>query len=548
MALESSIRRSARLILMTASLSKRAHLGSSVDAKPSPRANARDWTAQVVTALLLVCSIQILAACARNPVTGRPEAVLTTERGEIQRGNEAARVVEEQIGLVDDPELRNYLDQLGQSLAAHSPRSQIAYRFEVADMPEANAFALPGGHIYVSRGLLTLVNSEDQLAAVLGHEIAHVAARHSVRKQAASAPLAPLRIAAALGGAAAAIVSPGLGQVVAGIGELPAQFALAAYSREQEREADRIGQEIAAGAGFDPLALSTFNDILIREAALKGGEDQRSAFLLSHPPGPERSVAAREHAQQLAIATRPSGPLDRKTFLEHFTGLVIGEPAAGGVFKDDHFLHPHLGIGFVLPEGWETFNNPRSVLARSPNGKSEIVVEIVAQDESALAAAEALGEIIRFDGSPRAIEIEGLGAAEASAKIHGRNSVRQLLLTFVAYDGLVYRIAGTVPMAELPEVRPHFTRTAFSFHVLTEAERKEIFENRLEIVRANGSEDLAQLGEKYENQWSLAETALANGVEEDASLAVGWWVKVARQRPYSGPRSAERSPPQAQDP
>jgi len=163
-------------------------------------------------------------------------------------------------------------------------------------------------------------------------------------------------------------------------------------------------------------------------------------------------------------------------------------------------------------------------------------------------AAEALGEIIRFDGSPRAIEIEGLGAAEASAKIHGRNSVRQLLLTFVAYDGLVYRIAGTVPMAELPEVRPHFTRTAFSFHVLTEAERKEIFENRLEIVRANGSEDLAQLGEKYENQWSLAETALANGVEEDASLAVGWWVKVARQRPYSGPRSAERSPPQAQDP
>ncbi|MDE0884447.1 MAG: M48 family metalloprotease [Myxococcota bacterium] len=512
--------------------------------KPSPKANATRRAAPVLVALILACSVQILAACARNPVSGRPEAVLTSERGEIQQGNEAARVVEEQIGLVDDPELRNYLDQLGQSLAAHSPRSQIVYRFEVADMPEANAFALPGGHIYVSRGLLTLVNSEDQLAAVLGHEIAHVAARHSVRKQAVSVPLAPLRIAAALGGAAAAIVSPGLGQVVAGLGELPAQFALAAYSRDQEREADRIGQEIAARAGFDPLALSTFNDILIREAALKKGDAQRSPFLLSHPPGPERSEAAREHAKQLTIATRPTAPPDRKTFLEHFTGLVIGEPAAGGVFKDDRFLHPQLGIGFALPSGWESFNNPRSVLARSPNGSAEIVVEIVDQDESALAAAEALGKLIRFDGSPRSIEIGGLEAAEASAKIYGRNSVRQLLLTFVAYDGLVYRIAGTVPMPELAEVYPYFTQTSFSFHVLSEEEREEILENRLEIVRAEVGEGLEELGKKNKNQWSLAETALANGVDEGAPLAPGWWVKIARRRPYSGPVNAERSRPQ----
>jgi len=521
---------------MPDSRAKSSHFRATLGAKWSLYSNATGRRPiGKVALLLLACALQVIAACARNPVSGRPEAVLTSERAEIEQGNEASRIVEEQIGLVDDAGLAEYIDRLGQRLAAHSPRTRITYSFQVADMPEANAFALPGGHIYVSRGLLALVNTEDQLAAVLGHEIAHVAARHSVRKQTASAPLAPLRIAAALGGAAAAIVSPGLGQVVAGIGQLPAQFALAAYSREQEREADRIGQQLASEAGFDPIALSTFNDILVREAALREDGAQRSAFLLSHPPGPERSLAAQKHAQQLTIAPDQPAPLDRQGFLAHFTGLVIGEPAAAGVFKDDRFLHPQLGIGFVLPSGWETFNNPQSVLARSPSGTTEIVVEIVAEGESALQSAEALGKLVRFDGSARAIEIEGLEAAEASAKIYGRDSLRQLLLTFIAYDGLVYRIAATVPMAELADIRPVFTRTSFSFHPLTDAERDEVFENRLEIVRATAGEDLVTLGRRSENQWSLAQTALANGIGEEASLAEGWWVKIARSRPYRGP-------------
>ena len=230
--------------------------------------------------------------CARNPVSGRLEAVLTSEDAEIEQGNQLAKLVESEIGLVENPGLDTYLSQLGQRLASHSPRDTITYQFQVANMPEANAFALPGGRIYVSRGLLPLLNSEDELAAVLGHEIGHVAARHSVRRQTASVPLAPLRIATALGGATASIVSPGLGQLVAGLGELPGAFAMAAYSRDQEREADRLGQQIAAAAGFNPMALSVFTETLAREEALSGEPDRRGSFLVGGAPRPARGAAA----------------------------------------------------------------------------------------------------------------------------------------------------------------------------------------------------------------------------------------------------------------
>ena len=490
--------------------------------------------------LVAVGLLQVFAACARNPVSGRPEAVLTSERAEIEQGNRAALIVEGEMGLVDDPALEAYLEQLGQRLAIHSPRSHLSYRFKIADIPEANAFALPGGYIYVSRGLLALANSEDQLAAVLGHEIAHVAARHSVQRQTVAAPLAPLRIAAALGGAAAAIVSPGLGEVVAGIGQFPAEFAMAAYSRDQEREADRLGQQLAAEAGFDPMALSTFNDTLIREEALKGeNTGPRSSFLLSHPPGPERSAAAQLHAAELVIAPDLPAPLDRKAFLGHLEGLVIGQPALAGVFQGDRFLHPQLGIAFALPGGWQTFNNPSSVLARSPDGVAEIVVEIVGEGDSALLAAQALGRLIRLDGPPRAIEIGELEAAEASAHVRSLTQSRQLLVTFIAYNGLIYRIAGTVPVSELANVRPEFTRTTLSFHPLGEAEREEIFENHLRLVRAEDNENLAAFSERSENQWSKAQTAVANGIDEDAALPVGEWFKIARREPYRDPGNRE---------
>ena len=491
--------------------------------------------AGAIAASLCVALLIGLGGCARNPVTGRPEAVLTSEKGEIEQGKQAARLVQEEIGLVQDPELEAFVNALGQRLAQHSLRAHLEYRFQVADMPEANAFALPGGPVYVSRGLLALVNSEDELAAVLGHEIAHVEARHSVRRQTASAPLVPLRIAAALGGAAASIVSPGLGQVVAGIGQLPGAFAMAAYSRDQEREADKLGQELTAAAGFDPMGLAAFATTLAREEKLEGKTMGGRSFLVSHPSSPERSSASAAYARELTIAPDQPAPLDRYDFLRHLEGLVLGEPAAAGVFVDERFLHPELGIAFLLPSRWKTLNGRRSVSAQSPDAALYLVMEIVGEGEDAMRAARAFGQIANLDSEPRALRIHDLEAAKASTLVRAPGETRQVLLAWIACDGLIYRIAGIAPLDRLAELRPDFKRTADSFHRLSDAERREIFEDRLRLTEVRAGETLEAVNQRSENQWDSARTALANGIQEESKLVPGTWLKIARSEPYRLP-------------
>jgi len=186
-----------------------------------------------------------LSGCAVNPVSGRPEAVLISAEEERELGAQEAKNVEKTMGLVVDPEIVAYVKTLGSRLAEQSPRQDVHYTFQIVDMEAPNAFALPGGYVYVSRGLLVLVNSEDELAGVMGHEIGHVAGRHAVQRITRVAATSPLRIATGIAGAAVSIVTPRVGTAIADVGQVATALVIAPYSRDQEREADRVGQEIA---------------------------------------------------------------------------------------------------------------------------------------------------------------------------------------------------------------------------------------------------------------------------------------------------------------
>lgn len=481
---------------------------------------------------LLVLAVAAATGCARNPVTGRPDAVLTTEEGEIEQGNEAARMVAEQIGFIDDPELAAYVEALGQRIADHSPRASLAHTFQVVQMREPNAFALPGGHIYVSRGLLVLVNSEDELANVIGHEIGHVAARHSVTRQAANAPMIPVRILAGLGGAAASIVSPSIGRMVSGVGQLPGELALAAYSRDQEREADRLGQEFAAAAGFDPGGMASFMNTLAREEALSERGAGHPTFLASHPRSPERSDAAVSHARDVAPATGEPPPLSREAFLARLDGLAVGESAAEGVFVDNRFLHPVLGIGLSFPEGWKPLNTPTAVAAIQPNNLGQVVVEVVAEGTDPMEQALAFDREIPLIGSPERLEISGLGAVQAVVDVGARSERMRVLMTWILHDGRIYRISGGSSRRHFEPLRPTFVAAAASFHALTEAERKEILQDTLRIATVRRGEDLAALGERTKNRWSVEQTAVANDFEVETPLEPGSLIKIAVAEPY----------------
>ena len=212
------------------------------------RLHANRW----LLACLLLTGLQA-TACSMNPVSGRPEVTLLSVEQENKIGAEEAKKVEAQMGLLDDAQFLPYLDALGQRLAKESPRQDVTHQFNVADMAEPNAFALPGGYVYVSRGLLALVNTEDELAGVVGHEIGHVAGRHTVQKISRQGPFAAVfGIASGLAG----IVSPLAANIIGGVGDLTQGLLFSPYSRSQETEADRVGQEMAAKAGWDPAALS----------------------------------------------------------------------------------------------------------------------------------------------------------------------------------------------------------------------------------------------------------------------------------------------------
>jgi predicted Zn-dependent protease len=480
------------------------------------------------------------AGCARNPVTGRPDAVLTTEKGEIKQGNEAAKIVKEQMGFVPNAVLEQYIDTLGQRLALQSPRTNLVHTFHVVEMKEPNAFALPGGHIYVSRGLLALCNSEDELATVIGHEIGHVAARHSVQRQAANAPLAPVRIAAGLGGAIASIVSPSLGKVVAGVGQLPGALALANYSRDQEREADRLGQQFAAASGFDPMGLSTFMHTLAREEELAGNDPTRGSFFQSHPTSPERSTDAITFAKELEVATDQPAPLTKKKFFfDVLAGIPVGENAAEGTFVDDRFLHPELRIGIRLPQDWKYINTRRALVAQQKDQLAYVILEVADEGSDPMEAALVFDKEVRLDASPRRMEIHGLKAVDAVATV-GRGGDRvRLQIAWIAHDGLIYRVMGAASPRDFDSMLPIFNETIGSFHTLSDAELKEINQNTLRISTAGKKEGLEQLSERTGNQWPVDKTEVANGLEAGISPASGALVKIAAKERYVPPPKQE---------
>src|SRR6185369_17789604 len=187
--------------------------------------------------VLLSCAA-LLAGCAINPVSGRSELSLISPAREKEIGKEAAKQIEAEMGFIDDKRLADYVSQVGARVAAESPLQGVDYTFHVVDMGEPNAFALPGGYVYVTRGILAVTTSEDELAGVLGHEIGHVAARHAVQRVSRAAPLGVLT---GLGAATAGLVSPTLGEVVGSFGTAANEMLLAPYGRDQEREADRVG-------------------------------------------------------------------------------------------------------------------------------------------------------------------------------------------------------------------------------------------------------------------------------------------------------------------
>jgi predicted Zn-dependent protease len=467
-----------------------------------------------------------LVACATNPVTGRPEVVLMSPARESAEGKQEAAQVDKEIGLVHDAALTAYVAQIGDRLAKLSPRKDTAYRFAVADMAEPNAFALPGGYVYVSRGLLAYANTEDELAGVIGHEIGHVAARHAAQRETRSIGVGVL---SALGTIAAGIIGGGeAASAMSQLGQTAGAGMIASYSRDQERQADQIGQGLAAAGGWDPEGLADFLVTLDREGKIQAGGPRGPSFLDSHPQPGERAAVARERAPGLRRGDDPPIAKGRSAFLKRIDGVLVGPDPAEGVFVDQRFLHPGLGFAIDFPDGWQTQNSKSAVAALAPQRVALVALELSGPRGDPRDAAErwaqSTGADVVRSGATR---VGDWNAFRVVTRVPTRSGTVVGDITWIAHPAGTFRLTGVTAPSRYEQWAPTFARVAASFRPLSEADRQRARPLRLRVVSARGGETLAELGRRTGNGWKPAETAVANELDPAAPLAEGRLVKVA---------------------
>ncbi|MGH0036261.1 MAG: M48 family metalloprotease [Myxococcota bacterium] len=473
-----------------------------------------------------------LIACSTNPQTGGREVMIISEEEEIEIDEQEARAIEAQIGLVDHPGLQQYVERIGDQMAENALRKDVDYVFSIVEMDEPNAFALPGGHIYVSRGLLVLANSEAELANVLGHEIGHVTARHA--SQRATAGVAYTVGSLLLAVAAAAAGSP---EAAAGIGSFLTmggpQQAMAAYSRDQEAEADRLGQTLAAESGIDPEGMADFLDALDDYTRLRLGASREIGWFDTHPATPDRIAETSARAEAMKWEPSFSIAPQRKSFLERIEGMSITRPASEGVVRDGWLLHPDLRLAVRFPPGWDVVNEHARVIGVSPERESFVMLELAGpgDDPRAAAAADAQRLDLVFS-DPRPVRIGDLPAFRARTVLEGPGGRAAAEVTWVSYQGRIYRLSGMASKLGFKKVEGSFRSFARSFRAIEPDELASIEEVRLRLAAAREGETLLEFNARVGNEWDVNTTAVMNRIGPGRRLVAGQVLKIASREPY----------------
>lgn len=470
-----------------------------------------------------------LASCVTNPVTGEQELVFMSPEREAATGRQAAAQVEREMGIVHDPKLGAYVQQIGERMAKLSPRQDVKYQFAIADLAEPNAFALPGGYVYVSRGLLALANDEDELAGVIGHEIGHVAARHAAQRETRQMGAGILSV---LGTIAAGVVGGGqAAQAVSQLGQVAGAGYVASYSRDQERQADGIGQQLAAAGGWDPEGLADFLRTLDREGKIDPGKARQATFLDSHPQPGERSVVARERAPTLARGDAAPIAKGRDAYLKRIDGLLVGPDPAEGLFVGQRFLHPPLGLAIDFPPKWQTRNTKQAVAAMAPERDAMLLLEMQGPREDPKLAAQRWVQKNRVRVvASGAARVGAWPAFHVLAEAQGQQGSSVAAdVTWIAHLAGTFRITGLVSPQRHRARQASFARVVQSFRPISAEERQQARPTRLRIATARRGETLVELGRRTGNRWSASETAVANGIEQGAALREGQRIKIALQ-------------------
>ncbi len=481
-------------------------------------------------AFSVVAMTVALVGCAANPVTGKRDSVMMSEQQEISLGKQSHQQILKQYPRYKDERLQRYVSDLGQELAKKSHRSQLPFTFTVVDSPDINAFALPGGYIYVTRGIMAYMNSEAELAGVLGHEIGHVTARHGVRQQSAQTLTGLLGMAVAVG-------TKGKYNDLIGTAS---QALVSGYGREHELEADRLGSEYLARTGRDPehmidvVGILKDQEVFDRDVALAEGREPRAyhGLFASHPANDQRLQEVVRAARKFAGTASVGAGRDR--YLELVNGMVFGDSLEQGVIRNNAFYHGPLDLKVSVPDDWAIKNSPDKVQFLRKGGAEaymELTTRPVAQARS---PAEFMATLLKQSapGGGRALKSKGMRGYQQVVQMPelpwGGPGDALFTVWFRGESAWLF-VAAAKDAKTFSGLKREFDAISHSMSTLTARDRANAAPRKLVLQRVRRGDSFAALSRDTSlESYQVEQLRLLNGVYPDGEPQVGEWVKIVQ--------------------
>jgi predicted Zn-dependent protease len=467
----------------------------------------------------------IAGSCSTNPVTGKKDVAFISESQELAMGKEADPQIVAQFGLYEDPQLQRFIDEKGQQMAAISHRNNIKYDFKIVDSPVINAFAVPGGYVYFTRGIMAHFNNEAQFAGVLGHEIGHIAARHTVQQQS--------KATLAQGGLLLGMI---LSPTVAQYGETAMQglgLLFLKFGRDAERESDELGVEYSTKIGYDAAEMADFFITLQRQSEISGAEPIPS-FLSTHPnPGDRYATVNQLAAEEQKKQNLTNAKINRNNYLKMIDGLIYGDDPKQGFVENSTFYHPELKFQYAIPTGWGHQNSPQQVQMGPKDGRAMMVLTLAPGTNLEEAAKQTLERYQLQAVEAHQVKVNGLPAIAMVADQQPQQQQQQqqqairTLTYLIQYGGNIYSLMGITTANDFNSFFELFSSSMQSFKQLSDPDKLNRKPERIRIVTVPQNMTLSQaLRNNKMPDNRMNELAILNGMELSDQVESGTMIKI----------------------
>ena len=464
-------------------------------------------------------AVATLAACATNPATGKREFSLVSKDDEVSMGQEEAQKVAASMPILQNQPVQDMIKRVGMEMAKSSERPELPWNFTVLDDAVVNAFALPGGPIFITRGIITNMNSEAELASVLGHEIGHVTARHSA-SQISKQQLA------SMGLGVASVISPTAAQF-AGVAEQGLGLLMLKYGRDDETQADKLGYRYMTKTGWDPREAVKMFQMLQKTSGGGDKEGRPPAWMSTHPDPGDRAQRAEARLKELNAKNVNLDSLrrNREQFLRAIDGLSYGEDPRDGFFRGSTFYHPGLALQITFPDGWQTANQPQVLAAREPEGKA--LVQVTAAKGAS--PDEALRSFFSNQGFANVKEVQvqtsSTPARSAVFDAQTQQGAVQGETTVLTIKGRMFQVLSVGAQGNLQAIDGIHRQVIGSFKEVTDPAILNIRAPQLKVIQLPKAMSVEDFYAQFPSVLPMDQVLLINGLDRGAQLQQGQLVK-----------------------